>query len=194
MIRAELLRLHQEFREQRSSWKAVIFLNVVQSVLLILDAILQAEKPQLRRRASSPGPSSPTRRHAQSSPQLNENHQATRQRLEGLEVVEKKLLSRLATDGENEATRRSEYGISASSKWRTAVSSLIRTERRSIDSHDSRATDNEREGIIVKENELLDEIANSLIEARSDIESLWNDPLIRALQPVLKLRLDEKPG
>jgi hypothetical protein len=167
---------------------------VVQSVLLILDAILEAEKPQLRRRESSPGPNSPTRRHAQSSARLNADHQAIRQRLEGLEEIEKKLLSRLATNGENEATRQSEFAIFASSKWKTAVSSFIRSERRSIDSHDSRATEKERERIIMKENKLLDEIANSLIEARSDIESLWNDPLIRALQPVLKLRLDEKPG
>jgi hypothetical protein len=164
---------------------------VVQSVLLILDAILEAEKP---RRPSSPGPNSPTRQHARSPTLLNEDHQAILKRLESLEEVEKKLLSRLAINGENEATRLSEFAVCASSKWKTAVSSFIRTERRSMDSHDSRATEKERERIIVNENELLNEVASSLIEARSDIESLWNDPLIRALQPVLKLRLDEKPG
>ncbi|KAI0089485.1 guanine nucleotide binding protein, alpha subunit [Irpex rosettiformis] len=109
----QLLHSQKTFRTERSSWRAVIFLNVVRSIRLILEAIADVHALQ------NPPPSSPSGRSSTSAssspisttppdslPKLTSEHLKLRMRLLPLLQVEEVLIRKLtpAGSGEYEAT------------------------------------------------------------------------------------------
>jgi hypothetical protein len=122
---------------------------------------------------------------------LTDTHWQLVRRLRELKKIEDRLIGRLSAKGETEATSRCgsiEFAVLASSRWKSA----FRSSKSGEDSES--AADRERENAILAEKMEEEEIAALLREAKEDIEALWNDPVIRSLKSVRKVRLEESPG
>ncbi|RDB24779.1 Guanine nucleotide-binding protein alpha-4 subunit [Hypsizygus marmoreus] len=187
------------FRTERASWRAVVQLNIVRSIRLILDAMVEAQTY-----SSSPISITPRSSDTASTPKyptLTAEHLKLKMRLSPLQQVEEALLRKLTPVGsmEFEATHLSsvtnlpysvrsthspiELAVNSSTPWKTAFNRLIASATRSS-FESSRAIDFDDPndpGVI-------------LHACADDMRALWSDPIIRELLSVQRIRLQDMGG
>lgn len=180
----QLFHSSKAFRTERVSWRAVVQLNVVRSIRLILGAMTEAQT------LSDPASGYPT---------LTPEHLRLKMRLSPLQQVEEALLRKLTPAGsaEFEATHLSpltnlpystrggnastELALNSLTPWKAAFNRLITTTRSSLESQDIDFNDPKDPGVIVH-------------ACKDDIAALWNDPSIKELLEMQKIRLQDLGG
>ncbi|PFH52074.1 hypothetical protein AMATHDRAFT_57911 [Amanita thiersii Skay4041] len=189
----QLINSPKAFRTERASWRAVVQLNVVRSIRLILDAMEDAQQGYfpVADDDESGNPSPPVE-----FPTLSSEHLRLRMRLLPLLRVEEALLHRLRHAGSTECEptqlpHSQEHGpsnyskeitVHSSSQWKSAFGRIMSAARGSFESGaDIEFNDPEDPGVI-------------LHACYKDIMQLWNDPIIRELLRVMKIRLEEMAG
>ncbi|KAG5638788.1 hypothetical protein H0H81_010017 [Sphagnurus paluster] len=183
----QLFHSEKAFRTERASWRAVVQLNVVRSVKIILDAITEENVSPITTSASDP---------SEDFPIITPAHLRIKMQLAPLQQVEEALLRKLTPVGsaEFEATHLSpltnmpyatrahhaaqELQLNSTTQWKAAFTKLI-SARASQESQD--IDDPKDPGAI-------------LHACKDDIAALWNDPVIRRLLEVKKLRLQDLGG
>ncbi|KAJ8462748.1 hypothetical protein ONZ45_g17823 [Pleurotus djamor] len=198
----QLMNSPKAFRTEKASWRAVIQLNVVRSILLILNVMSETQ--------SSPIPTSSPSPYSGTSPNLNSSHHEAsltpdhlklKLRLAPLISLEETLRRCLAPGGsvELEATHmpnpqtssyleRSrnitrEVAVHSMSPWKTAFNKIKDGVRGSMESEEDIIDWNNPNdpGII-------------LSACREDMMSLWGDPVVQKLLQRKGLRLEEMAG
>ncbi|KIM45068.1 hypothetical protein M413DRAFT_441725 [Hebeloma cylindrosporum] len=198
----QLINSPKAFRNERASWRAVVQLNVVHSVRLILDIITEAHANSSSTTASMVGFSqsrSSSMDSFGSGTTINPELLKLRMRLLPLQQVEEALLRKMTPAGsaEFEATHLSpltnlpykrrpgkfrEVAINSTAHWKSAFGRLMATARTSVDSAaDIDFEDPNDPGVI-------------LHACSEDIIQLWNDPTVKQLLKVQKLRLEDMAG
>jgi len=192
--------------EERSSWRAVIRLNLVRSINHILD--LLANELALRQSPSqSPGRLATTSAATpyqgrsngdHSQPKFNEHHRVLRLRLTPLKNVERDLERRLGaisqevspgpqSEAFTEALplppRSSEAYVQSRDGWRSA---LAKIRPRRPDDENSRAAETRAR----KDAELAEVISG----CAEDMRALWEDPAVRELLKREDVRMEHSPG
>ncbi|KZS97088.1 guanine nucleotide binding protein, alpha subunit [Sistotremastrum niveocremeum HHB9708] len=175
----------REFRQENITWRSVIQLNVVHSILQILDALSTlTDRPSTSYSPiSPPSPSSSfsttdTLPHSRSNSnvQLTNEQRALKLRLSPLIQVDRLLRDRIGTEEDQELGGKfSEFVVRAGSAWKSAIH---RQPGRQIGD----------------ENGSVDQISHLMSMCKNDMIQLWNDQVIRGLRVVRKLRLEERSG
>lgn len=196
--------LYQAFRAEKASWRAVIQLNVVQSIHAILDLISKAHAASNgasstasissghASTSSSSPPSSPTVTTPKEYPPLTSDHLKLKMRLAPLTQVEAALIRRLLPPDQVEGLSRSnltappfhqEISVNSSAAWKNAFNRLIRNSggRDSCDSIDLNWSDPQDPGVV-------------LHACSDDMVKLWVDPTVRKLMEIEKMRPEEMAG
>ncbi|CAK5274050.1 unnamed protein product [Mycena citricolor] len=181
----QLLYEPKAFRAERASWRAIIQLNIVQSIHIILTAMTRSENipPTPRSSLSS-----------QDSLRFDSDLLALRSRLQSLLEIEKSLLKRLSLPGstEVEATERPlttrrrqsrEVAINSSMPWKGAFARMTGgSNRDSVDTdHLVDWDDPEDPGVV-------------LHSLREDMKRLWEHPTVQAILERQSIRLQESAG
>ncbi|KAF8136929.1 guanine nucleotide binding protein, alpha subunit [Boletus edulis] len=201
----QLMHSPKAFHAEKASWRAVIQLNVVQSIHAILDLISTAHTASNAAsssastssgHASSSLPSSlysPTGTTPKEYPPLTPDHLKLKMRLAPLIQVEAALIRKLLPLDQVEVLARSnltsspfnqEISVNSSAGWKTAFNRLLRNAngRDSCDSIDLiNWSDPDDPGVI-------------LHACSDDMIKLWADPTIRKLMAVEKMRPEEMAG
>ena len=194
----------QAFHAEKASWRAVIQLNVVQSIHGILDLISKAHAASS---AASSSASTSSRRASTSSlsapsptatipieyPPLTPEHLKLKMRLAPLIQVEAALIRRLLPPDQVEGLSRSnltappfhqEISVNSSTGWKNTFNRLLRNPsgRDSCDSMDLiNWSDPDDPGVV-------------LHACSEDMIRLWADPTVRKLMEVEKMRPEEMAG
>jgi hypothetical protein len=203
-----MLRIHfgpgQAFHAEKASWRAVIQLNVVQSIHAILDLVSKAHTASSgasssastsSRRASTSSSSapSPTGTPPIEYPPLTPEHLKLKMRLAPLNQVEAALIRRLLPPDQVEGLTRSnltappfhqEISVNSSMGWKNTFNRLLRNPngRDSCDSMDLiNWSDPDDPGVV-------------LHACSEDMIKLWADPTIRKLMEIEKMRPEEMAG
>ncbi|KAJ7128961.1 guanine nucleotide binding protein, alpha subunit [Mycena crocata] len=182
----QLINSPKAFRAERSSWRAVVHLNVVRSIRLIINALAEAEAF-----ASSPTPPSPD---DPVYPTLTPELLTLKMRLLPLQQVEEALLGKLTPGGSikspnppltelPQSTRGSqEVSINSATPWKGAFSRLMNNVRTSVDGPEVLEPQDSRD-------------ARQLLHACSeDMIRLWTDPTVKHVLKVHRLRLEDMAG
>ena len=182
---AHFIDVHQLFKAERASWRAVIQLNVVRSIHLILGAMQHAS-------SASSLEDSPD-----DLPELNPELWMIKMRLSPLMQVEQALTRRLTPldSGETEPTHldfsyeRSksvlrELAVNSATQWKSTFSRLLRvgSDGESFDSEDMVDWDDPNDPGLV------------LHTCSADMAKLWGDPTIHQLLEKQNIRLEEMAG
>ncbi|KAF4598476.1 hypothetical protein EYR38_006878 [Pleurotus pulmonarius] len=198
----QLMHSPKAFRAERALWKAVIQLNIVRSIRLILDSMTEAQEahsspvPSTYSTSSSSRPASPL--VEKEYPRLSPDLLKLKMRLSPLLSVEEALTRTLAPSGssELEATRliplryssRSntppkEPSVYAGALWKGALGRLMNSDRgNDADDREEVVWDDPKDSGLV------------LHACAADMTQLWNDPTVRKLLEVQRLRLEEMAG
>ncbi len=165
--------------EERSSWRAIIQLNLIRSIVTLLDLIGDALAN------ASPFDMSP--------PPLNEKHRLLRLRLAPLRGVQQDLQRRLGAAAVEETSnprsgsvlpRPSEFAIRSRDGWRSA---LERFRLRPQDAkEDARAADAR-----VRRSA---EVTEVVVGCAEDMKTLWEDSAVQEMLRRKKIRMEEEPG
>ncbi|KIK39342.1 hypothetical protein CY34DRAFT_808411 [Suillus luteus UH-Slu-Lm8-n1] len=179
----QLMNSPKAFRSERASWRAVIQLNVVQSIHAILDLMSKAHSS-----AHNPPISSQPNTAPKEYPPLNPDHLKLKMRLAPLLQVEAALMKKLLPNGHvplssNPAQSfptQQEISVNSSASWKNTFNRLMG--RNSCDSADLIDwSDPDDPGVVL----------NACAE---DMKRLWTDPVIQALMKVEKMRPEEMAG
>ncbi|KAL0958423.1 hypothetical protein HGRIS_000565 [Hohenbuehelia grisea] len=186
----QLMHSPKVFRAECASWRAVIQLNVVRSILFILNAMSDAPTE-----LSWPGsPSSSKSRASQDLPPFTAEHMKLKMRLSPLIKLENQLRRQLAPEGsvEFEATQFPqsstpfpihEVAINSNTPWKSAFGKLLPGGgRESLDGEDTINWDDPHDPGLV------------LNACSEDMVRLWNDPVVKAMLSSKGLRLEEMAG
>ncbi|EIW81317.1 G-alpha-domain-containing protein [Coniophora puteana RWD-64-598 SS2] len=196
----QLMNSPKAFRHERASWRAIIQLNVVQSVHSILELMSKAPHGSSRPSTANLGATSPGGSKDRGYPTLTAEHLKLKMRLAPLIQVEESLVrkllgsgihgydcsklsnvtnlpysERLTTDGRKELT------VNSASRWKGTFNRLF----------------NGRESV---ESEMMidwddpDDPGNILHACSEDMIKLWADPTIHKLMDVEKMRPEEMAG
>ncbi|KAJ7209639.1 guanine nucleotide binding protein, alpha subunit [Mycena pura] len=182
----QLINSPKAFKAERDSWRAVVHLNVVRSIRLILNAVAEAEED-----AASPLPRDPD---DPVYPPITPELLALKMRLLPLQQVEAALLGKLTPsanfkpqEGPDDAPVTGEVSINSSAPWKNAFSRLRNNMRGSVD---ERSVD---ESDVNEPNDSRD--ARQLLHAcAADMVTLWNDPTVKQVLKVHRLRLEDMAG
>ncbi|KAI9460793.1 G-alpha-domain-containing protein [Boletus coccyginus] len=200
----QLMHAPKAFHAEKASWRAVIQLNVVQSIHSILDLISKAHAASNvassssstssgRTSTASSAPSSPTGTASKEYPPLTPEHLKLKMRLAPLIHVEAALIRRLLPPDQIEGLARSnltaspfhhEISVNSSTSWKGALGRLMRspTGRDSRDSTDLvNWSDPDDPGVV-------------LHACSEDMTKLWVDPTVRKLMEIEKMRPEEMAG
>ncbi|KAL0956245.1 hypothetical protein HGRIS_002399 [Hohenbuehelia grisea] len=197
----QLMSSPKAFRAERSLWRAVIQLNVLRSIRLILDTMTQALEAQSGGSQYIPNsrPGTPDDIPDREYPKLTPELLKLRMRLSPIFSVEQALTQALAPSGslEFEATRlkplryssrsntpnsNKEPTINAALSWKGAIGRLLSGDKSQADEESEFVWDDPKNPGVVLNN------------CAADIKQLWNDPTVKALLEVRKLRLEEMAG
>lgn len=189
----QLMNSPKAFRSERASWRAVIQLNVVQSIHAILDLMTKAHSS-----AHSPSmpishttnPSLPPNTPPKEYPALNPEHLKLKMRLAPLLQVEAVLVKKLLPNGHAQLSKlanpcqslplQQEISVNSSAGWKNTFNRLIG--RNSCDSADLIDwSDPDDPGVVL----------NACAE---DMKRLWTDPVVRKLMEVENMRPEEMAG
>jgi hypothetical protein len=186
----------QEWQEERTSWRAVIQLNLVRNVNTLLDFLTEEMSPPKSDPASSSPSSStaPQKRTSVSASPFTERHRLLKLRLGPLRRIQKDLERRLgAATIEIQSTTVTtaapfyqkpvlqEFSINSSNGWKTALDRF--RSLRPSPSVPKRGWDAE-----------LEEITEVIASCADDMKAIWEDPTVRSLLDKRQVRLDEAPG
>ncbi|KAG2367170.1 guanine nucleotide binding protein, alpha subunit [Suillus spraguei] len=173
----QLMNSPKAFRSERASWRAVIQLNVVQSIHAILDLMSRAHSS-----AHNPSSQQPSKEY----PPLSPDHLKLKMRLAPLLQVEAALMKKLLPNGYvqpsnlADSTLRQEISVNSSAGWKNTFNRLMG--RNSCDSADLIDwSDPDDPGVVL----------NACAE---DMKHLWTDPTIQKLMEVEKMRPEEMAG
>lgn len=164
--------------DERSSWRAIIQLNLIRTVVALLDFIGEALADSYY--DASPFP-------------LTEKHRLLRLRLAPLRGVQQDIQRRLGAAAVEEANnpgsggvlpRPSEFAVRSRDGWRSA---LERFRLRPQDAHeDARAADARVRKAA--------EVTEVVVGCAEDMKALWEDAAIQGLLRRKKIRMEEAPG
>lgn len=194
----------REWSEERASWRAVIYLNLVRNVNLILEHFTNelADIPNISVDESQED--LPRTARALPSIKFKEKHKVLKMKLGPLQDVQKELEQGLgsaslelfstsettaAPFGDHQHGRRAlqEFSINSSNGWKSALDKF-----RTLRSARPEA-EHENESLRkIKEKE--DDIAEVIISCREDIKALWDDALIQEMLLRRKVRIEDAPG
>ncbi|KAI0027725.1 G-alpha-domain-containing protein [Vararia minispora EC-137] len=190
--------------EERSSWRAVIQLNLVRSINYILDLLSNELSQQSPTQSPTPRPSTAdvhrSRTNGSSLPPLRftEQHRLIRLRLTPLKNVQNDLEHRLGavsqeakpgpqTEAFTEALplppRSSEAYVQSRDGWRSA---LAKIRNRRADDESAKAADARAR----KDAELAEVIAG----CAEDMRALWEDPVVREMLKREGVHMEHSPG
>ncbi|KAJ6593621.1 guanine nucleotide-binding protein alpha-4 subunit [Mycena capillaripes] len=170
------------FKAERTSWRAVVHLNVVRSIRLIMSALAEAEAF-----ASSPippGPDDPV------YPALTPELLTLKMRLLPLQQVEEALLGKLtpgaklnnAYSAAPDVQTPQEVSVHSATPWKGAFSRLMNNVRSSVDGPEVNEPQDSRD-------------ARQLLHACSeDMVRLWNNPTVKEVLKAHRLRLEDMAG
>ncbi|KAJ7321022.1 guanine nucleotide-binding protein alpha-4 subunit [Mycena albidolilacea] len=177
----QLINSPKAFKAERASWRGVVHLNVVRSIWHILNALATAEAY-----TSSPhllGPDDPV------YPPLTPELLALKMRLLPLRQVEMALLDRLThghsgikNEMPDDEPNLAEVSINSAMPWKNAFSRIMKNLRSSVDGPEANEAPDSREA-----RELLYACAEDMV-------SLWNDPTVKRVLKVHRLRLEDLAG
>ncbi|KAF9226383.1 G-alpha-domain-containing protein [Gyrodon lividus] len=194
----QLMHSPKAFRAEKASWRAVIQLNVVQSIHAILDLISKAHASSHGFSSSSSGyaaslSSRPDTAH-KDYPALTPEHLKLKMRLAPLIQVEAALLRKLLPPGHADLTShitpssfpfQQEISVNSTVGWKGAFNRLLGSSGSNRDSCDSvdliNWSDPEDPGVV-------------LHACSEDMIKLWGDPTIRKLMEIEKMRPEEMAG
>jgi guanine nucleotide-binding protein subunit alpha len=200
----QLMHSPKAFRTERASWRAVIQLNVVQSIHAILNLMSKAQASahdlpssslSTAHLTSSSPPSSRPQTAVKDYPPLTPDHLKLKMRLAPLIQVEAALLRKLVPHAQvdfsnptNNLTTfpfQQEVSVNSTGGWKGAFNRIVGNSSNSRDSCDSEDlinwSDPEDPGVI-------------LHACSDDMIKLWGDPTIRTLMEVEKMRPEEMAG
>ncbi|KAG2064558.1 G-alpha-domain-containing protein [Suillus decipiens] len=180
----QLMNSPKAFRSERASWRAVIQLNVVQSIHAILDLMSRAHSSAHNPSASISHP--PSKEY----PPLSPEHLKLKMRLAPLLQVEAALMKKLLPNGYVQPSNladsthslpiRQEISVNSSAGWKNIFNRLMG--RNSCDSADLIDwSDPDDPGVVL----------NACAE---DMKRLWTDPTIQKLMEVEKMKPEEMAG
>ncbi|KAF8841889.1 G-alpha-domain-containing protein [Paxillus ammoniavirescens] len=201
----------REWAEERASWRAVVYLNLINSILRVLDVLLREMSPSDR--ARRPGTSTrPTDNLSDSdlessSPapvyRFTDKHRLLKLRLAPLRRVQADLERKLgpgsqeinstsgATAPPFDSTARSsqgspgEFGISSTNGWRSALKKL-RPSPKSIDRPES--------SLARRKEEENGEVTEILVGCKDDMKNLWKDPVVQQILAHRKSKVEDSAG
>ncbi|KAG1731603.1 guanine nucleotide binding protein, alpha subunit [Suillus paluster] len=185
----QLMNSPKAFRSERASWRAVIQLNVVQSIHAILDLMSKAHSSAHSPSTSSnhmTRPNTPTKEY----PPLNPEHLKLKMRLAPLLQVEAALMKKLLPHGHVQLSRlanptqslplQQEISVNSSTGWKSTFNRLIG--RDSCDSENLVDwSDPDDPGVVLN-------------ACADDMKRLWADPIVKKLMEVEKMRPEEMAG
>lgn len=204
----QLMYNKHEWTEERASWRAVIYLNLVRNVNRILELMVREISDRnlynMDGEVSDDSMEEIIIARARSLPPLRfqEKHRLLQQRLRPLLGVQKELESRLGAGAMElhstsvttaapfevpTSTRRrgfSEFSIHSSNGWKSALGKL-RTR--------SSPPENERDAL-KKANDLDEDFVETLVSCQSAIRELWEDSVVQEMLNRRKIRLEDAPG
>jgi len=198
----------REWTEERASWRAVIYLNLVRNVNQILNLLDRetSDRSIFHMEGDMSDSSSEEIRiaRAKSLPPLKfkEHHRLWQQRLRPLLGVQKDLERRLgsasmemyttsvttAAPFDAPASSRkgiSEFSIHSTNGWKSALGKLRNMRIGPLE--------NEKDAL-KQANDLDDELIETLVSCRNDIKELWEDPIIQEMLTRRKIRIEDSPG
>ncbi|KAF8628588.1 hypothetical protein AX17_005983 [Amanita inopinata Kibby_2008] len=205
----QLTYARREWTEERASWRAVIYLNLVRSVNQILNLLAKetAERNGINCNGNASDDSAEEMHvaRAKALPPLKfkEKHRLLRQRLSPLLGVQIDLEGRLGAaamemhttsvntaapfDNISPPTKGaiSEFSIHSRNGWKSALDK-IRTLR-------GGRTESESEALKTS-NDLEDEVVETIVSCRDDMKELWEDSLIQEMLNRRKVRIEDSPG
>ncbi|KZT23005.1 G-alpha-domain-containing protein [Neolentinus lepideus HHB14362 ss-1] len=188
----QLTYARKAWAEERSSWKAVVQLNLVRNVNTILD-LLSREMGPLSPRSRSQSPDGDLGGDSVEAA-FTEQHHLLKLRLGPLRRIQYDLEVRLGS-GATEAVassapaapfdddavpRQQEFYVRSSNGWKTALDKFRFLGRR-----------DERGG---KDYDCSGEVAEVLAGCREDVKALWGDAVVRDVLRRHKIRLEEASG
>ncbi|OAX40537.1 G-alpha-domain-containing protein [Rhizopogon vinicolor AM-OR11-026] len=194
----QLMNSPKAFRSERASWRAVIQLNVVQSIHAILDLMSKAHSSvHIASTSSHPPPTSSsshsTNRLSASHkdyPPITTEHLKLKMRLGPLLQVEAALVKKLLPYGHVQLSGlanpaqsfpiQQEISVNSSAGWKGTFSRLIG--RDSCDSSDLIDWSNPDDPGVV------------LNACAEDMKRLWADPIVKKMMEIEKMRPEEMAG
>ena len=204
----QLMYNKREWTEERTSWRAVIYLNLVRNVNRILELmsreIADRSLYYMDGEVSDDSLEEIIVARARSLPPLRfqEKHRLLQQRLRPLLGVHKELERRLGAsamelhstsvmtaapfEGSASARRRgfSEFSIHSSNGWKSALGKFrLRPS----------PPENDRDAL-KKANDLDDDFVETLVSCQEAMKELWEDPIIQEMLNRRKIRFEDAPG
>jgi hypothetical protein len=198
----------KEWQEERTSWRAVIQLNLVRNVNTILD-ILTEEMSSRSDSELSNSPSFSASARSSLPIQFTEKHRLLKLRVGPLRRIQKDLERRLGaavTEVQSTTVMTAapfdsfsdtfsdtaapegpvlrEFSINSSNGWKTALDRFRSGKTSGVPtSAPKRGWDAE-----------LDEITGVIASCKDDMKAIWEDPMVRTVLSKRNVRLDETPG
>lgn len=196
----------REWSEERSSWRAVIFLNFVRNANEVLEHMIaeMADLPYPRYPELDSTEDLTVRSAKPLRPlKFKEKHKQLRIRLAPLQEVQRDLELQLGAasseiyasvptsaapfDGADPSGRRAptEFSINSSNGWKSALDKF----RKGPGNRPETSNGNAKPS---KDSE--EEIGEVIANCREDIKSLWDDPIVKEVLTRRKARIEDTPG
>ena len=181
----------QAFREEKILWRAVVQLNLVRSILTVLDALKEAQTESLSRPTQSSDDSS-----SDDPLFFSDDFEIIKARLDPLRHVEEVLIAKLAPHDEYEDTGMYTGGLYRPSNGHgkkrnqevTVRSSVVALLKGRGSSNRPQSPD-EPPGF-----DEWDEPTEVIYHCREEMMALWEDPTVREVLKRRKVRVEESPG
>ncbi|KAJ6506745.1 guanine nucleotide-binding protein alpha-4 subunit [Mycena sanguinolenta] len=178
----QLINSPKAFKAERASWRAVIHLNLVRSIRLILNALAAAEESACSSRSSDPDDQDPA------YPELSSEILSLKMRLLPLRQVEIVVLDKLTHgaklrgEAPDDDPSPGEISVNSAVPWKKAFNRLINNIRDSIEGPEVTEPQDAREA-----RELLHACSGYMVR-------LWNDPIVKQVLKIHRLRLEDMAG
>ncbi|KAF9447683.1 G-alpha-domain-containing protein [Macrolepiota fuliginosa MF-IS2] len=177
----QLMHEPKAFGKERASWRAVIYLNIVRSFHLIMDAMDRAQGRTVMAGDHEDG-------EFLELPRLSAEHLKIKRRLSPLLQVEDGLMNQISPvqSADREITHPGrtslkEIAVNSATQWKDAFGRLVRGGRLCEDLEDMDWGDPNNPG----------KLLNACSE---DMVRLWHDPVIQELLLRLKIRMEDHAG
>jgi len=157
--------------EERSSWRAIIQLNLIRSIVTVLDFVGDALTNPSFEASSFP---------------LTEKHRLLHLRLTPLRGVQQDLQRRLgaAAVEEMSSPRLSEFAVRSRDGWRSTLE-RFRTRPQDVQETARAADARVRKAA---------EVTEVVVGCAEDMKALWEDNVVRDMLRRKKIRMEEEPG
>jgi len=197
----QLTYAQREWSEERASWRAVIFLNLVRNVNEVLEH-MDAEMTGLPNPPTNDSTEELPIRPVRTLPPLKfkDKHKQLRLQLAPLQQVQHDLEQQLGAastevyslrspDFQTSSDRRvpMEFSINSSNGWKSALDKF----RKAPGSRPEAPNDMNKDKA---PRNVEDEIAEIIASCREDIKTLWEDPTIGEALSRRKARIEDTPG